>query len=65
MVANLKLKSNEYYCSNCMMRQPGIPTHCYFCGYEFANWEEIAYKEVMLEVEEERRKNESNISGKN
>lgn len=65
MVANLKLKSDGYYCSNCMMRQSGIPTHCYFCGDEFSNWEEVAYQAVMLDVEEERRKNESNFCRRN
>ena len=65
MVANLISKNNYYYCSNCKMRQTGIPTRCYFCEYIFSNWEEIAYKTVMLEVEEEMRKNESNISGEN
>ena len=61
MVANLILKGNNYYCSNCMVKQPGIPAQCNFCGYQFSNWEEIAYKEVMLEVEEEMRKNERNL----
>ena len=61
MIANLILKHNNYVCSNCMMRQTGIPSRCYFCGYQFSNWEEIAYNEVMKDVEEERRKNESNL----
>ena len=65
MVANLILKGNNYYCSNCMVKQSGIPYKCNFCGYQFSNWEEIAYKEVMLDVEEERRKNESNFCRRN
>ena len=52
MVANLILKSDGYHCSNCMMRQSKYPARCYFCGCEFTNWEEVAYKEVMKEVEE-------------
>ena len=65
MVANLILKHDNYYCSNCMMRQSGIPARCNFCGYTFSNWEEVAYKNVMIEVEEEVRSNESNLFGKN
>ena len=63
MVANLIPKEDGFRCSNCMMRQTGIPTHCYFCGYEFSNWEDIAYKVIITEIEEERRKNESDIYG--
>lgn len=58
MVATLKLKSDEYYCSNCMMRQQGIPLYCYFCGCEFSNWEEITYQEI---IKEEKKQNENNI----
>ena len=53
MVANLIFKSGNYYCSNCMMRQSGIPPRCSFCGYAFSNWETI-----MIECLNE---NESNI----
>ena len=59
MVANLILKSDGYHCSNCMMRQSQYPAWCYFCGCEFTNWEEVAYKEVMKEVEEEYNDEES------
>lgn len=65
MVANLILKGDNYYCSNCMVKQFGIPARCNFCGYQFSNWEEIAYKTVMLEVEEEMRKNEDYIRRRN
>lgn len=65
MVANLISKGNDYYCSNCMMRQSGIPSFCNFCESEFSNWEEIAYKTVMLEVEEEMKKNEDYIRRRN
>ena len=65
MVANLILKGNNYYCSNYMVKQFGIPSQCNFCGYQFSNWEEIAYKAVMLEVEEEMKKNEDYIRRRN
>lgn len=65
MVANLKLKSDGYYCSNCMVRQSDILPYCCFCGYEFSNWEEISYKIVMSVIEEEMRTNESDLSRKN
>lgn len=58
MVANLILKQDGYHCSNCMMGQSGIPIHCAFCGYEFSNWEDIAFKAVMREIKEENRNKE-------
>ena len=61
MVAKLKVKPDGYYCSNCRVRQHGIPPYCCFCGYEFSNWEEVSYKAVLDEIEEEMKKNESNI----
>lgn len=64
MVAKLKVKPDGYYCSNCMVRQLDVLPYCCFCGYEFSNWEEISYKIVMSEIEEEMRKNESNLSRK-
>lgn len=45
MVTNLILKSDQYYCGNCMMRQPRILPRCHFCGYIFSNLEEIMIKE--------------------
>ena len=61
MVAKLLEHNNIYYCSNFRMKQFNPCTICSFCGYTFSNWEEVAFKEVMLDVEEERRQNESNI----
>ena len=57
MIAKLIIKNRHYICSNCMMRQEGIPPYCKFCGYEFSNWEELAFKDVMEEI----KRNESNI----
>lgn len=65
MVAKLKVKPDGYYCSNCMVRQFDVLPYCCFCGYEFSNWEEISYKIIMSEIEEEMRTNESNLSRKN
>lgn len=64
MVTNLILKRNQYYCLNCMMRQPSnpLPTHCVFCGKEFSDWEQWTYKQI---VEKERNENESKIYGRN
>ena len=42
MIATLKKNKNgDYYCSECMMRQPVIGPICCFCEYEFSNYEEI------------------------
>ena len=32
---------NEYYCSECMMRQKEIKPICYFCGALFSNYEAV------------------------
>ena len=64
MVSTLKSKSDGYYCSNCMVRQHELTPYCCFCGYEFSNWEEVAYKIVLEEIEREVRENESNIHGR-
>lgn len=53
MVTNLIFKSGNYYCSNCMVRQSGIPPRCSFCGYLFSNWEELIYKEIMRQMSDE------------
>ena len=65
MISKLIKKNNYYVCDNCMLRQPELRANCTFCGSLFSNWEEIAYREVMMDVEEERRKNESNIFRRN
>ena len=45
MVAKLFKKQYYYYCSNCMMRQEGIPQNCHFCGDMFSNYEDVILKE--------------------
>lgn len=44
MVAELKEKNNNYYCSNCMMQQPIIKPNCVFCGNYFTNYESVLIK---------------------
>lgn len=42
MISTLKKKGEQYYCSECMMRQPApLKDHCYFCGNWFSNYENI------------------------
>ena len=42
MIAELRMNSrNEYYCSECMMRQKEIKPICYFCGALFSNYEAV------------------------
>ena len=65
MISKLIKKNNYYVSDNCMRRQPELRANCTLCGSLFSNWEEIAYREVMMDVEEERRKNESNIFRRN
>ena len=43
MVAYLMNKNNQWYCSNCMMRQDTIRYTCSFCGQQFVNFEEVCY----------------------
>ena len=64
MIANLILKNNDYYCSNCMMRQSQIRTQCSFCGDSFSNWENVQF-EIYKEKEKEEIKNEENLRRKN
>ena len=52
MVANLIFKSGNYYCSDCMMRQSGIPPRCFFCSSLFSNWESIVVDSVDTSEEE-------------
>ena len=61
MVANLIPKSDGYRCSNCMMKFSRIVAHCPFCNEIFANWEELAYKEVMQQIAEETRSQFANV----
>lgn len=59
MVSKILKKNNIFYCSNCRMRQFQIKTNCPFCGNMFSNYEEILIQQFN---EEERNKNESNLS---
>lgn len=67
MVSNLILKGGYYYCSNCRMRQPGIPPRCQFCECWFSNYEDtiLEYRMNQYEAEINRKKeeieNESNL----
>ena len=61
METELVAKNDYYICGHCGIKQQYIQSRCYFCGYTFSNWEEIAYNTVMQDVEEEQRQNESNI----
>lgn len=70
MVANLILKGTYYYCSNCRMRQPGIPPRCQFCEYWFSNYEEMLmeyriqqYQAEIYKRKEDLVKDESDLFG--
>lgn len=53
MVAYLKNKNNQWYCSNCMMRQDIIYSACSFCGQQFVNFEEVCYNN-WKDIEDEK-----------
>lgn len=40
-VAHLIAKNNQYYCSNCLMRQDLKHPYCQYCGRLLTNWEDI------------------------
>lgn len=70
MVANLILKGSLYYCSNCHMRQPGIPPRCQFCECWFSNYEDTImeyrihqYQAEICKRKEDLMKDESNLFG--
>lgn len=50
MVAKLKKRNNEYYCSNCRIVQRHLQYYCIFCGYEFSNYEEIIFRSELDEL---------------
>ena len=59
-MARLVEKNEEFYCSECMMRQKDIESVCFFCGKSFSNWEEILVR--LFDVrEEDRRKNKPSL----
>lgn len=68
MVANLILKNDLYYCSNCRMKQPGIPPRCQFCECWFSNYEDTImeyrirqYQAEIYKKKEDLMKNENDI----
>lgn len=47
--ATLIEKRNQYYCSECMMRQNFLlEPYCDYCGAPFCNWEEVATRLYLL-----------------
>ena len=53
MIASLKERNNQWYCSKCMMRQSKLRNTCSFCGSTFSNLENVLYK-IMKEREDEK-----------
>ncbi len=52
MIAKLIKKNEEYYCSECRMKQPTIiEPYCFFCAANFSNYEEELTK-VFRESED-------------
>lgn len=64
MVATLRKRNNNWYCSNCLMRQNAFQHTCNFCGSEFANYMEVLYSNWKVQedekshFEEEKKSNE-------
>ena len=48
MTSKLVEKNDNYYCSNCMMRQPRVRVNCWWCGDLFSNYEEVLIKEINI-----------------
>ena len=47
MIAKLIKKNEEYYCSECRMKQPTIiKPYCCFCEANFSNYEEELIKSI-------------------
>lgn len=62
--AIIKQKRGKWYCDNCMMIQPELVPQCVFCEIMFSNYESEVIRRFK-EKEEDRRKNESNVFGRN
>lgn len=56
MVAELVKRGDKYICSECRMRQRDIQWSCWFCGKTFSNYENIMFKKMKEEAN-----NESNL----
>lgn len=60
MVTTIKEKNGVLYCAHCRMYVKDLRhQYCQFCGYEFANWEQVA-----IEYEKERE-NYEGLRGNN
>lgn len=60
MVSEIKERGNSvYYCSNCMMRQFQLQSHCQFCGNSFSNYESMLIKEAHEKEKDKVFENES------
>lgn len=55
-----KPTTNEWYCSNCMMRQAHLRTQCFFCGSIFSNYEDALYQNYEELKKEEIKRLEAN-----
>ena len=52
MITKLIKRGENYYCSNCFMKQSKIiDSYCYFCGEFFSNYEEEMLKIFKKEQE--------------
>ena len=68
MISRLIQKKDQYFCSNCMMRQPHIIQNCFWCGNIFSNYEDMLIQDVndharaLLDIDPEtgRDRNASN-----
>lgn len=68
MTSKIIEKHNEYYCSNCMMRQQRIRASCWWCGNLFSNYEEMLikdYNERIKNLADGGIKDEDNLYGGN
>lgn len=46
MTSKIIEKHNDYYCSNCMMRQPRVQANCFWCGNIFSNYESMLIQNI-------------------
>lgn len=49
MIAQLVKKPNYYICSNCRMKQLLLEPACWFCNFQFSNYEEELIKQFKEE----------------
>ena len=53
MVAQLIKKNDYFYCSNCRMKQH-VSSVCFFCGYSFSNYAELAAELISDSKEDDK-----------